>query len=258
MPVIPDLGILPCRAGITHLIYRKRSLHISLLLVGLLLAGPRLSAFAPGRVKPKPAAGDARAMRARTEVEVPSETAAVGGANLSSVKEARETVLQQRRDAEVFAMIRFCRERLGYDIAFLGPRVGYRAMTLTNSRRIEIYMRPGDSARLQAYDLAHELGHAFDLEHNNAERRRRWRELRGIPLSTPWFACNRCPDYGTPAGDFAETFAFLLLGPGNYRSTMALPPTREQVQELAAFCQTERMGENRGEVITGTGDEAAR
>ena len=99
MPVIPDLGILPCRAGITHLIYRKRSLHISLLLVGLLLAGPRLSAFAPGRVKPKPAAGDARAMRARTEVEVPSETAAVGGANLSSVKEARETVLQQRRDA---------------------------------------------------------------------------------------------------------------------------------------------------------------
>src|SRR5207249_11876645 len=119
MPVIPDLGILPCRAGITHLIYRKRSLHISLLLVGLLLAGPRLSAFAPGRVKPKPAAGDARAMRARTEVVVPSETAAVGGANLCSVKEAGETVLHQRREAGVFSMIRFCRETLGYGVCVL-------------------------------------------------------------------------------------------------------------------------------------------
>jgi hypothetical protein len=226
IPVIPELGILPCRARTTRLTYKKRSFHVTLMLVGLLLAGSSLSAFAPGRV--------------------------------SSVKDAPETVSQQRRKAEVIAMIRFCRGELGYDVAFLGPRAGYRAMTIANKRRIEIYMRPGDSARLQAYDLAHELGHAFDLEYNNVERRRRWRELRGIPLSTPWFACNRCPDYDTPAGDFAETFAFLLLGPGNYRSTVALAPTREQIPELAAFCQTDKMGGNRGDVIDGTVDGAER
>jgi len=242
----------------TRLIYKNRSFHITFMLAGLLLAGSSLSAFAPGRVKSKPPAGGARAMYARTEVAAPSEAATAGGESLSPVKEATATVSQQRRKAEVIGMIRFCRGKLGYDIAFLGPRTGYRAMTIANKRRIEIYVRPGDSARLQAYDLAHELGHAFDLEYNNAERRSRWRELRGIPLSTPWFACNRCPDYGTPAGDFAETFAFLLLGPGNYRSTMALAPTRAQIPELAAFCQTDRIGGDRGDAITGIVDGADR
>jgi hypothetical protein len=240
------------------LTYKERSFHVTFMLAGLLLAGSSLSAFAPGRVKPKPPAVDARAMHPRTEVEAPSEAARVGGKSPSSVKEAPETVSQQRRKAEVIGMIRFCRAKLGYDIAFLAPRAGYRAMTIASKRRIEIYVRPDDSARLQAYDLAHELGHAFDLEYNNAERRRLWRELRGIPLSTPWFACNRCPDYGTPAGDFAETFAFLLLGPGNYRSTMAQAPTREQIPRLAAFCRTDQIGGDRGDVIAGIVDGADR
>jgi len=240
------------------LTYKERSFHITFVLAGLLLAGSSLSAFAPGRLKPKPPDGDARARHARTEVEAPSEAARVGGKSLSSVKEAPQTVSQQGRKAEVIGMIRFCRGKLGYDIAFLGPRTGYRAMTIANKRRIEIYVRPGDSARLQAYDLAHELGHAIDLEYNTAERRRLWRELRGIPLFTPWFACNRCPDYGPPAGDFAETCAYLLLGPGNYRSTVAPAPTREQIPRLAAFCRTDQMGGDRGDVIAGIADGADR
>jgi hypothetical protein len=93
---------------------------------------------------------------------------------------------------------------------------------------------------LTAYDLAHELGHAFDLDNNTPDRRTRWRELRGIDPEAAWFGCNRCPDYNTPAGDFAETFAFLLLGPGNYHSRLAEAPTKDQIRELAAFCGIKR------------------
>ena len=139
-------------------------------------------------------------------------------------------------------MIPFPWQKLGYEIAFLDPKPGYRAMTIPGKGRIEIYMRPGESALPQAYDLAHELGHAFDLKYNNPERRRLWLQLRGIDPSTPWFGCSRCADYGTPAGDFAETFALLLLGPGNYHSSIAQPPPSKQIPALTAFCQAEGLG----------------
>ena len=146
----------------------------------------------------------------------------------------------ERLRKAVLGLIRFPWQKLGYEIVFLGPRPGYRAMTISDRRRIEIYNRPGDSPLLTAFDLAHELGHAFDLDHNTPERRSRWRELRGIDPEEAWFGCNRCPDYNTPAGDFAETFAFLLLGPGNYHSRMALPPTKDEIPALAAFCKIKR------------------
>ncbi len=148
------------------------------------------------------------------------------------------------RKQAVLALIHYPWENLGFDIVFKGSRTGYRAMTLTAKHRIEIYARPGDGLVQQAYDLAHELGHAFDLKNNNEERRRKWCELRGIEQSTPWFGCDACPDYGTPAGDFAETFAFLLLGPGNFHSAIAPLPTVDQIPELAAFCQIEHLSES--------------
>ena len=86
----------------------------------------------------------------------------------------------ERLRKKVLGLIRFPWQKLGYDIVFLGPRPGYRAMTISDKRRIEIYNRPGDSPLLTAYDLAHELGHAFDLDNNTSARRNRWRELRGI------------------------------------------------------------------------------
>lgn len=153
-----------------------------------------------------------------------------------------EGPLEKRRNA-VLALIDYPWKELGYKIEFLGPRPGYRAMTISDKRRIEVYVRPSDSVQSQAFDLAHEIGHAFDLQRNNAERRRKWRQLRGIDPGTPWFGCNRCPDYATPAGDFAETFAFLLLGPGNYHSRLGQPPTPAQITGLAEFCRIERPNE---------------
>jgi len=124
---------------------------------------------------------------------------------------------------------------LGYEIVFMAPRPGFRAMTLPTQHRIEVYARPEDDVELLAYDIAHELGHAYDVTHNTAETRKRWMQLRGINPKTPWFGCDRCSDYNTPAGDFAETFALLLRGPKYFRSRIASRPTPEQIRALVSF-----------------------
>jgi hypothetical protein len=126
-------------------------------------------------------------------------------------------------------------QRLGYEIVFMPPRVGFRAMTFPMKHRIEIYARPQDELDLLAYDIAHELGHAIDLTHNTAKTRREWMQARGIAADTAWFGCDRCSDYNTPAGDFAETFALILTGPKYFRSRIAPRPTPEEVALLLKF-----------------------
>jgi hypothetical protein len=147
-----------------------------------------------------------------------------------------ESDVARQKKHQALALIHYPWQKLGYEIRFLGPRPGYRAMTISDKKLIEVYVRPGDDIELLAFDVAHELGHAYDLERNDTRRRNRWREMRGIDATTPWFGCNRCPDYETPAGDFAETFALLLLGPSNYHSRLSAPPTREELATLALFC----------------------
>ena len=126
-------------------------------------------------------------------------------------------------------------QELGYEIVFMPPRAGFRAMTLPVLHRIEVYARPQDDLALLAYDIAHEIGHAIDLKYNTAETRRQWMQVRGIDPATPWFGCDRCSDYSTPAGDFAETFALLLRGPKYYRGRIAARPTPEQIPILSHF-----------------------
>src|SRR4051812_27225753 len=118
------------------------------------------------------------------------------------------------REQAALVLISFLWQELHYDIVFRPPQRGVRAMIFPGVRRIEIYARPQDETRLIAYDIAHELGHAIDMTLNTDDTRRQWREIRGIDPAEPWFGCDRCTDFSTPAGDFAETFAFLLLGPG--------------------------------------------
>ena len=171
-------------------------------------------------------------------------TAGLRSLDVLSVPPPRtETIRRtQSRPEAVLGLIHYPWQQLGYEVVFLPARAGFRAMTMSERHRIEIYMRSGDRLRDTAYDVAHELGHAFDLEYNDEDRHSRWCVLRGIDPSTPWFGCNRCPDYDTPAGDFAETFAFLLLGPGNYHSLMAAPPNLDEIPQLAAFCHIESKG----------------
>lgn len=138
-------------------------------------------------------------------------------------------------ETAALSLIAFPWQQLQYEIVFLGPKPGFRAMTLSREHRIEVYVRPGDDPRLLAYDIAHELGHVIDLMHNTSETRKRWMESRGIDPQTPWFGCNRCSDFDTPAGDFAETFALLLLGPQYFSGRIAKPPTTDQVRALTEF-----------------------
>jgi hypothetical protein len=139
------------------------------------------------------------------------------------------------REQAALALIQFPWQQLNYEIVFMAPRQGYRAMTFPAKHRIEIYARPADSPLLLAYDIAHELAHAIDLSFNTQETRQKWMKLRGINPATPWFGCDACSDFRTPSGDFAETFAFLLLGPGHFSGRIAPPPSSGQIPLLGAF-----------------------
>jgi hypothetical protein len=141
----------------------------------------------------------------------------------------------ESREQAALAMIHFPWQQLNYQIVFLTQRPGLRAMTFPSHHRIEVYARPNDSASLIAYDIAHELGHAIDVTYNTAETRKNWMKMRGIAPSTPWFGCDACSDFETPAGDFAETFALLMVGPNDFRGRIAPRPTAQQISGLQAF-----------------------
>ena len=126
-------------------------------------------------------------------------------------------------------------KELGYSIVFMPPKPGFRAMTFPAKHRIEVYARQQDDVSLLAYDIAHEIGHVIDLTYNTPETRKEWEKARGIDPKTPWFGCDRCSDYKTPAGDFAETFAAILCGPKYFRGRMAASPTAEQIPALLHF-----------------------
>lgn len=143
----------------------------------------------------------------------------------------------ETRGRAALSLINFPWQELGYTVKFMGRRPGFRALTLVDERRIEVYVKLEETPEMLAFDLAHEFGHLIDLKFNTPERRRQWLKMRGIKANTPWFGPSACPDYETPAGDFAETFAYLLLGPGSYHSRMAPPPPPEQIRELAEFCK---------------------
>lgn len=139
---------------------------------------------------------------------------------------------EAQRGAAALSRIAYPWRDLGYEIVFLGPQRGLFGKTVPAQRRIEIYVRPSEDETLLAHMIAHELGHAVDVTYNDDARRARWRDLRGIGAATPWFGCSRCTDYATPAGDFAETFALWQVGPPEFRSQMAPPPTAEQFDQL--------------------------
>jgi len=126
-------------------------------------------------------------------------------------------------------------QKLGYKIVFMPPKPGFRAMTFPKQRKIEVYARPGDDLELLMFDIAHEIGHVIDLTHNTLKSRQEWMKVRGIDPKTQWFGCNRCSDYKTPAGDFAESFAVFLCGPKYFRGLIASVPPPEQIEALTRF-----------------------
>ena len=130
----------------------------------------------------------------------------------------------RRRADEVVALIAYPWGELGYEALFLPARPGMRARTLLKERRIEIYVRFSDPPRRTAFDLVHEIAHAFDFTWGSPVMRARWQQARDL-TDRAWFGCNACDDLATPAGDFAESFAAWQVPGGGFSSQLGPPPT---------------------------------
>ncbi|MBV8386418.1 MAG: hypothetical protein JO155_06465 [Acidimicrobiia bacterium] len=136
------------------------------------------------------------------------------------------------RIAAAMARISYPWQQLGYRIVFEGPVPGMAGRTSPRSMgTIEIYVRPDETVDMLAHVIAHEIGHAVDLTYGNDQRRSVWLQLRGVS-PRPWFTCSMCEDFSTPAGDFAETFAYWQLHDFS-RSLLAPPPTVDQLAQLS-------------------------
>ena len=122
---------------------------------------------------------------------------------------------------------------LGYEVAFHPARPGLRARTLLHERRIEVYARSSDPVGQTAFDVAHELAHAFDFSWGTWADRERWQRARSLDPGLAWFGCNACVDLATPAGDFAESFAEWQVPGGDFSSTLGPPPDESQRSLLA-------------------------
>jgi hypothetical protein len=136
-----------------------------------------------------------------------------------------ETIVDDPRAAGAVALVEFPWRRTlpGWSIAFLPERVGLRGLTKVDDRRIEIFVRDHDTAASLARILAHELGHAVDVELNSAADRDRWRTARSVGPEVSWWPANAESDFDTLAGDFAEAVASLLTGAVS-ESRVAPPP----------------------------------
>ena len=80
--------------------------------------------------------------------------------------------------------------------------------------------------------LGHEIGHAVDFTMTTDAERAEYRRIRGLDDRAWYPSCNGCSDYASPVGDWAETFAFWLLGDGSFASQLALKPTAAQLTAL--------------------------
>jgi hypothetical protein len=124
----------------------------------------------------------------------------------------------------------------GVSISYLGGRSDLLGLTYLSQRHVDLYVRSCDreSDALLRHVLAHELGHAYDASRMTADLRAQYLAARGIPAGTPWMGCDRCTDFATPAGDFAETYSLWMRGGGDSRSRMAPAPSAADLAALGA------------------------
>jgi hypothetical protein len=120
-----------------------------------------------------------------------------------------------------------------WSLRFLGAQPGYFGRTLWPDRVIEVYVRPGQEVVDVAFALAHEVGHAVDLEHLDPGLRARWKATRGLPVSQAWFGESDEEDFATPAGDWAECFAAWQVGPASFQSRLGGAPRDHELEILA-------------------------
>ena len=98
---------------------------------------------------------------------------------------------------------------------------------------VTIYVRDGDTPSQVAEILAHELGHALDLELLSNEQRLEWLAARGMPQV--WWVDDGHTDFEAGQGDFAEAVAALWVGSPSDSHHGSFTP--EQLGLAASFIQ---------------------
>jgi hypothetical protein len=146
---------------------------------------------------------------------------------------APATPALQLRGEQALRSLRYDWRALGYTIRFEPYTGGTLGTTHRTRRLITIHVKRGQSELSLRATIAHELGHALDFTHGTTQRRQRYRQVRGLSPHSPWFPCNRCDDLGSPAGDFAESFAAWLFGAGDFRGRLRPAPTAAELRQLA-------------------------
>lgn len=200
-------------------------------------ATPSPAATTPA-ARPSPTATPTPEASEETTADVAGSQAALVTTEAPAAPPAPAVESYVERGQAALAMIHYPWQTLGYDIVFLPGRPYYRAMTYFDEKRIEVYVRPNDELDRIAFDLAHEIGHAVDYTYGTPERRAKWLQVRGIPAGTPWYGCSGCEDFATPAGDYAETFAYWQIGTGwQFSSRMAPLPDQTQLNALEPLMQ---------------------
>ncbi len=132
------------------------------------------------------------------------------------------------------------RERLpGWTIEFVRGDSEIAGYTWSHEARIEVFVRPSSSSESLRRVLAHEIGHAIDVTLNDGDDRRRWQEARGLGES-PWWPVSGAADFETGAGDFAESFAFWVMGDSaDFRSLIGDVPSESDLALLAELADAE-------------------
>ena len=142
---------------------------------------------------------------------------------------------EQRRGSAALASLLRPADATGYRVEFRPGRSDVLGLAHLPERRIEIFVRScsAQSDSLLRQVIAHEIGHLVDAD-TMPGLRTEWLRARGIPTSTPWFGCNSCSDFATPAGDFAEVYAQWQRSASDNRSALAPAPSSAALAELAA------------------------
>jgi hypothetical protein len=143
---------------------------------------------------------------------------------------------EQRRGEAALASLRRPGDASRFTVEFKPAHSAYMGMATVHERRMEVFVRSCDaqSTELLRHVIGHELGHLVDGARMNDGLRAEYLAMRGIPGDTPWYGCNTCVDFATPAGDFAEVYSQWQRGASSNRSQMAPAPSGGQLQEIAA------------------------
>ncbi|MDX6217045.1 MAG: hypothetical protein QOG99_2629 [Frankiales bacterium] len=184
--------------------------------------------------KPKPAL-KARPVKVAPTKVAPRRTVARPVVHRSIAAPAAPVRIEtpNQRGQRVLASLHYNWQRMGYRIVFLPERQGYLGFTDGGTKTVTIWVRRSETDLVLAHSIAHELGHVLDFTQGSAAKHAAYLTLRNLSPTTSWYGCNGCTDYRTPAGDWAEVFAYWLAGPGDFRSQMGPPPSAERMKAIA-------------------------